>query len=90
MKFPLTEFEQHIDEVILKRGLSYFKNGRVSAPEEVAPDEHESIVNGTEDYTVSFKLKNGTLSDVACTCPYESAVCKHIAAVCFYLQQDEI
>ena len=90
MKFPLTEFEQFIDEAILKRGLSYFKNGRVSPPEEVAADEYESIVKGTEDYTVSFKLKNGTLSDAACTCPYQPAVCKHIAAVCFYLQQDEL
>ena len=29
MEIPLIEFEQVIDEIILKRGLAYFKKGAV-------------------------------------------------------------
>jgi len=36
MQIPLEQFEQYIDETILKRGLSYFKKGRVSQVEEIS------------------------------------------------------
>ena len=35
MEIPLDQFEGYIDETILKRGLSYFKNGKVNEPEEI-------------------------------------------------------
>lgn len=89
MQIPLNQFEQFIDETILKRGLSYFKNGYVSEPEEITPNVYEAIVTGTEDYTVELKIKNGTIVEHVCTCPYDLGfICKHVVAVIFYLQQD--
>ncbi|NCB46567.1 hypothetical protein EOM81_06090 [bacterium] len=91
MQIPLNQFEQYIDETIQKRGLQYFKKGHVHEPEEISPGEYEAVVEGTEDYTVQLTLKNGIITEHVCDCPYDMGpVCKHIAAVLFYLQQDEL
>jgi len=89
MNIPFQQFEQFIDEVILKRGLSYFRNGRVSEPEEITRGQFESIVEGTDDYRVIIQTENDIVTDFSCTCPYDHGpVCKHVAAVLFALQQD--
>lgn len=91
MQIPLTQFEQYIDEAILKRGFQYFKKGHVHEPEEISPGVYEAIVEGSEDYTVQLTLKNGIITEYVCDCPYDfGPVCKHVAAVIFYLQQDEL
>ncbi|MFM8453824.1 MAG: SWIM zinc finger domain-containing protein [Gammaproteobacteria bacterium] len=89
MQIPINQFEQYIDETILKKGLSYFKKGYVSEPEEITAGVYEATVAGTEDYTVKLKIKNNTIVEHVCSCPYDMGpVCKHVAAVLFYLQQD--
>ena len=91
MQFPLNQFEEYIDETILKRGLQYFKEGYVHEPEEISPGNYETIVEGTEDYTVQITLKNGIVTEYVCDCPYDMGpICKHVVAVIFYLQQDEL
>ncbi len=91
MQIILAQFEQYIDETILRRGLQYFKNGHVHEPEEISPGKYEVIVEGTEDYTVQLTLKKGIITEYVCDCPYDMGpVCKHVAAVIFYLQQDEL
>ncbi len=91
MKIPINQFEQYINETILARGLSYFKNGYVNEPEEITHGLYEAVVEGTENYTVQLTLEKGAVSEYMCTCPYDHGpVCKHIAAVLFYLQQDEL
>jgi len=91
MQIPLNQFEQYIDETILKRGLQYFKKGHVHDPEEISPGEYEAVVEGTADYTVQLTLKNGIITEHVCDCPYDMGpVCKHVAAVIFHLQQDEL
>jgi hypothetical protein len=91
MKIPLNEFEQHIDEDILKRGLQYFKKGYVSCVDELSVGEYEATVEGSETYTVRLEIKNGLINEHYCTCPYDwGPVCKHEVAVLFYLQQEEL
>ena len=91
MQIPLNEFEQHINETILSRGLSYFKNGHVHDPDLLSQGEYEFIVEGNENYTVQKILQNGIIIDYVCDCPYDRGpVCKHITAAFFYLQQDEM
>ncbi len=91
MLIPLRHFEDFIDETILRRGLSYFKKGQVHEPEEIRTGEYEAIVEGTEDYTVRLTIKNGAITEHVCNCPYDMGpVCKHVVAVIFYLQQDEL
>ncbi len=91
MKIPLNEFEQLIDEKILKRGLSYFKGGAITDFSEISTGEYEAIVSGTEEYTVQLEISNNTIIEHNCDCPYDMGpVCKHVIAVIFHLQQDEL
>jgi hypothetical protein len=91
MRIPLNEFEQLIDESILKRGLAYFKGGAITDFSEISNGEYEAIVSGTEDYTVQLEIKNNVIIEHNCDCPYDmGAVCKHVVAVIFHLQQDEL
>lgn len=91
MKIPLNEFEQHVDEDILKRGLQYFKKGYVTGVDEISAGEYEATVEGSETYTVRMEINNGMIESSYCSCPYDwGPVCKHEVAVMFYLQQDEL
>ncbi len=91
MNIPLNEFEQLIDETILKRGLSYFKGGAITDFSEVSNGEYEAIVSGTEEYTVQIEVSNNAITEHNCDCPYDMGlVCKHVVAVIFHLQQDEL
>jgi hypothetical protein len=91
MRIPLNEFEQLIDESILKRGLAYFKGGAINDFSEISNGEYEAIVSGTEDYTVQLEVKNNVITEYNCDCPYDmGSVCKHVVAVIFHMQQDEL
>ncbi len=91
MKILLNEFEQLIDENILKRGLAYFQGGAIKDFSEISNGEYEAIVSGTEEYTVQLEINNNTVVEHNCDCPYDKGpVCKHVIAVIFYLQQDEL
>lgn len=91
MKIPLYQFEQFIDETILKRGLTYFRTGLVEDPEELSPGFFEAIVEGSESYRVTVTIQNETITDHSCTCPYDMGpVCKHIAALLFALQAETL
>jgi uncharacterized Zn finger protein len=91
MEIPINQFEQFIEEKILARGLSYFRNGHVNEPEEIAPGLFEAIVEGTENYLVQVKINKGLIEEHVCNCPYDlGPICKHVAAVLFYLQQEEL
>ncbi len=90
MQIPLKEFEQLIDEKILKRGISYFNNDAITDFSEISNGEYEAIVLGTEEYTVQLKISNNTIIEHNCDCPYDMGpVCKHIVAVIFHLKQNE-
>ncbi|MFV0573288.1 MAG: SWIM zinc finger family protein [Xanthomarina gelatinilytica] len=89
MIIPLSEFEQIIDSTILKRGYNYFNTGAVVDFENPSPGKYSATVLGTEEYTVNLNLKNNTIVDYFCDCPYDyGPVCKHVAAAIFYLHQD--
>jgi hypothetical protein len=91
MKISLTEFEQLIDEKILKRGLAYFKSSAITDFSEISTGEYEAIVSGTEEYTVQLEISNDTITEHNCDCPYDMGpICKHAVAVIFHLQQDEL
>ena len=91
MQIPLNQFEQIIDETILKRGLQYFKKGNVHDPIEIGLGMYEFIVEGSENYTVQLTIKNQIVTEYVCDCPYDyGPVCKHVAAAIFYLQQNEL
>ena len=86
----MLEFEKYVDDKILSRGLSYFKNGQVTYCEEIAPGEFEAEVEGTDDYEVRLTFRRKKLTEFSCTCPYDYGnICKHIVAVLYYLKNEE-
>ncbi|HZV69908.1 MAG TPA: hypothetical protein VFG10_10205 [Saprospiraceae bacterium] len=91
MRIPLNQFEEIIDPTILKRGLDYFKKGAVIPEDEDDDGEMTFIVQGSEEYVVRIKLVKDVITDYVCDCPYDQGpVCKHLAAVIFFLQKDEL
>ncbi|WP_310992973.1 SWIM zinc finger family protein [Aequorivita marina] len=91
MKIPIDQFEQYIDETILKRGHSYFKNGNVDAVEELSDHNFEAIVSGTDNYRITFSIEDRHFMNASCTCPYDyGPICKHMVAVFLYVLQEEL
>ena len=89
MAIQLSNFEQQIDPTILKRGYEYFKNGYVTDVEDLGHGDYEATVEGSDTYTVSLHIEGDEVTDYECDCPYDwGPVCKHVAAVLFYLQKD--
>lgn len=90
MEVPLFQFEQIIDKTILKIGFAYFKKGAVSDFSEISNGEYESVVSGTDAYTVRLEVENYVIVEHDRDYPYDlGPVCKHKVAVIFYLVQDK-
>lgn len=91
MKLTLNNFEQLINEKIVKRGRNYFNNGYVTDVEETEEGEFEIIVQGSDTYSVNLTIAGEVVTDFYCDCPYDGGpLCKHIVAALFYLQEDNI
>ena len=74
------KFQKHI----LERGYNYTYN--VNNVKK-SGNHVEACVSGTKDYLVKVDLDDYSMS---CTCPYfERANCKHIAALLYYLENEE-
>ena len=85
----MSDFEKYVDDKILSRGMSYFKDGGVTCCEEIAPGEFEAVVEGSEDYEVRLTFRRNKLKEFSCTCPYDYGnICKHIVAVLYYLKNE--
>lgn len=66
------------------RGLEYFKNNKVKIIKKINDMEYNSVVSGTEKYSVYLNLKNPRKS--TCNCPLADGkriTCKHIVATYF-------
>lgn len=91
MLIPLNEFEHHIEEKILKRGLSYYKNGNVIDVQELFENHFEASVEGSDNYIVQVEIEDQHLADYSCDCPYDMGpICKHVVATLFYLVEIEL
>jgi len=90
MNIPIDQFEQHISETILKRGLGYYKKGAVTGVEELEPNIYFAEVEGSESYEVEIRIKNNLIKDIDCSCPYDDGICKHAVAVLFTIQAETL
>jgi len=89
----LKNFENVIDPIILKRGKSYYKNGSVLELDEVDDGEFRATIEGTYPYEVQLTIKNGSIVEHLCSCPYDfGEYCKHEVALMHsvreYLEND--
>ena len=85
----IDNFEKHINPTILKRGRSYFDDGLVGELEE-GDNCWTAEVYGSEDYLVDITLDDrGEIRDYSCDCPYDGALCKHVAAMCYAIREEK-
>ena len=73
-----------LDRVILERGRSYFKSGRVKYVT-VKNGQGAAFVRGESWYELSFSLSGEDVADLYCDCPFPG-MCKHEAALVFALE----
>ncbi|MEH7493817.1 SWIM zinc finger family protein [Neobacillus niacini] len=87
----LVNFEQSIDNRILKRGLDYFEQGHVVSLKTKDKMKYKARVEGSEVYTVEISLDiNDVIVECYCDCPYDlGEFCKHEAAVLFALKNEK-
>lgn len=91
MNLTLENFEQQVDQTILKRGLDYFKKGYVTEVEDLGGGDYEATVEGSEIYTVWLHIEGNEVTEYECDCPYDwGAICKHTVAVLFYLRKSRL
>lgn len=84
----IENFEQELNELILKRGEKYYREGRVRSLMEKGPGYYTANVAGTNSYRVHIHMKNSTdIESMECDCPYTyRPYCKHMAAVLYALR----
>lgn len=84
MKITDSIIRRSCSSTIYKRGMEYFKEGRVHLRKR-GDDCITAVVDGESVYNVSVSLdENGNITDSFCTCPYYETMhstCKHIVAV---------
>ncbi len=87
----LVNFEQSIDNRILKRGLDYFEQGHVVSLETKDKKRYKARVEGSEVYRVEISLDiNDVIVESYCDCPYDlGEFCKHEAAVLYALRNEK-
>lgn len=87
----LDDFENFIEDKILDRGQSYYRNGYIDEVEEVEEGEYNATVSGSSEYTVNICLNEyGTVYHHDCDCPYDwGNFCKHEAAVLYYIRANK-
>ncbi len=87
----MTDFDQLIDPIILKRGQTILANDELS---EVTWENRTimMIAHGTKDYRVSVTLDdNMEIISHSCTCPYDHGpICKHVAALLLLIREDRL
>jgi hypothetical protein len=83
----LNNFQELIDDVILKRGRDYYKKGHVEKIEEIRANHYIAEVEGTEFYSVEIVIDDHkNIMETSCDCPYDfGEYCKHQVAAFFAL-----
>ena len=82
MKITDDEIKRVCSPTIYKRGLEYYKDGRVH----IKSREENSItalVDGEDVYNIRINFDGDKITSCICTCPYYQTMgsnCKHIAA----------
>lgn len=78
----LHDFEEYIDDIILKRGKDYFRDDHVESIKEVSENQFVIDVIGSDYYTVEVLVDDsGDITDTYCDCPFDwGDYCKHQVA----------
>lgn len=89
IKLPLTTDFDKEGTGVLSRGYDYFINKHISNLT-VEGNVISATVRGTSKYSVKVKIENNLVVKWACDCPYDGSLCKHIAALIYYIQENGV
>lgn len=82
------DWKKSFDEQILRRGRSYYRQGKVKSLKETESG-YSARVHGTRRYHVNIEMQGNVLLETDCDCPYsrEGYYCKHEAATLYKLEE---
>lgn len=86
----MKEWRYQFPSHILERGYDYYYHGKVSLLWQDDYHYQFSVV-GRQSYQVLLEIKNDTVVNAKCNCPYHQKhhLCKHITAAILYLENRE-
>jgi hypothetical protein len=85
MRFNINQFEQILDERILRKGLSYYVNGKVLLIGANAANEFHFLSNGTD---IVVTRSRNTIVSWQCACG--RSPCAHLASALFWWQHETL
>lgn len=87
--FVKIDFRDDFYSQILQRGYEYYEKGLVKNVV-INKSNITAKVYGSYVYEVDVEIENGMLINASCDCPYNESgeYCKHIAALMYYLEND--
>ena len=85
------DFKDRFNNTILSRGYEYYTDGLVDDIL-IKGTTVTAKVHGSSVYDVSVELDDNEFLDGDCTCPYSESgfYCKHIAALLYYLENENL
>lgn len=86
------DFEDYFESHILSRGEDYYIENRIL---DIWCQDNSitAYVNGSEIYKVELEVDDEEILNSFCSCPYSEDgeyMCKHIAAILYYIKENEI
>jgi len=84
---PWESFIRQAGTTIAQRGLAYFMDGLVDDLEEIESGFWTASVHGSDLYFVTVETTGDEVTDWLCDCPYDGAICKHVVAVVYGIQE---
>lgn len=86
----INTFENQFNKTILKRGYDYYIQGHVDSLDQIDKTTWQAEVDGSSVYIVDIQINSkGEISFTNCDCPFNDD-CKHIAAVLYTIQAQQI
>lgn len=86
-------WQENFTDKILERGFDYYENGYVLGIMKTTSGYKAEVEgSGYDAYHVTIKIEDDKIKEMDCTCIYgqEIGYCKHMAAVLYAIDEDEI
>lgn len=83
-------WKEFFPQTIRSRALAYFRAGKVKKITDEGGGVYSGTVRGTRNYKVSIRIRNNSIAEMSCSCPYAQGGerCKHEAAMLYELEKE--
>lgn len=88
MVISLPTFEESINKETADRAYDFYCEGRIKNAFRINAFEWQAIVQMFDDYAVTIRIQNNIVTKFTCNCEENSSVCKHVAAVLYFIREE--